>query len=312
MLQQTVIKAVIPAYERFIAQFPNLESLVAASEEQVRQASRGLGYYRRFRMMHQAAKVLLEQQAAEPGYWPRSFQDWQKLPGIGSYTAAAIASIAFDEAVPVVDGNVKRVFCRLLDIREEPDRSYLKNYFFDLGLDLISKKEPGNFNQAVMELGQTLCTKQSPSCELCPLSFCCLARERQSQAEAPKTKSRPTPTQMRGYLLIATEKGRVGLLKRPEKAKFLPGHLGFVTGFIQDNEELTWDGHEARKFPSEQKPSLGKIRHTITRYRLELDVRLFRPQNRREYTWIAEEEVEERLVANLDRKAWQLAQRTFS
>ena len=118
MLQQTVIKAVIPAYERFLKCFPDVHSLANANEDDVRLASRGLGYYRRFKLMHQGAKYL----SLNPEkLWPQTFAQWKEISGIGDYTAAAISSICFDDCSPVVDGNVERVFCRLFDIRLEPN-----------------------------------------------------------------------------------------------------------------------------------------------------------------------------------------------
>lgn len=319
MLQQTVIKAVIPAYERFIARFPNIEALAQAAEEDVRQASRGLGYYRRFRMLHEAAQMLVHRKSADGlssadiAFWPQNFKEWLELPGVGTYTGAAIASIAFQEAVPVVDGNVERVYCRLMDIREEPNQSYLKKAFFDLGLTLISQKDPGNFNQALMELGQRVCTKLSPQCSICPLQQFCLAFARNSQSEAPKTKTRPQATELRGVILIACYGKKIGLIQRPEAARFLAGHTGFLTGFMDTEDKISWDGQPIRRTKLANRLNEqfhGKIKHTITRFRMEMDVRSFQPKNVEDYEWLSPHEVEPKLIANLDRKAWRVFEKS--
>ncbi|MFW7377382.1 MAG: A/G-specific adenine glycosylase [Oligoflexus sp.] len=317
MLQQTVIKAVIPAYERFMIRFPRIEDLAAASEEEVRLASRGLGYYRRFRMLHQAAQKLVADHpdcdSSAKEFWPQDFRSWQEQPGVGSYTAAAIASIAFHEAVPVVDGNVERVFCRLLDIREEPGQNYLKKAFFQLGLHVIAKSEPGNFNQALMELGQRVCSKASPQCSICPIKGHCLAFANKSQSLAPKTKTRAIATEMQGFLLIAKKRGRIGLSMRPSEARFLGGHLGFVTAFKSEDGIINWDGHKSANLSTKELgTTIGHIKHTITRFKLAMEVRIVEPKNAAGYEWLRPNEVEERLVSNLDRKAWQRYEQMLS
>lgn len=160
MLQQTLIKSVMPVYERFLKQFPSPLALAEAPQEDVRLAVRGLGYYRRFDFLHKACRQL--QMEKKP--LPASYEGWLELPGIGPYTAAAMASITLGLPHGVVDGNVERVFCRLLDIRTEPNLPALKKRFKKIMDDICQIGSAGDVNQAVMELGQLICTPSSPLC----------------------------------------------------------------------------------------------------------------------------------------------------
>jgi A/G-specific adenine glycosylase len=308
MLQQTVIKAVIPAYKRFLEHFPSIHDLALAEEDEVRSASRGLGYYRRFRLMHRAAIQLVAEKSDCDPFWPQSYQEWLTLPGIGNYTAAALASITNDEAVCVVDGNVERVFCRLLDLRVQPNQGPLKKAFFELGNRLISNRKPGDFNQALMELGQTVCLKQNPDCPQCPVQQYCLAFTRNSQDKAPQTKQRTAPTEIRGQLLIARRQGKIGLLKRPTNAKFLRDTLGFPTTLQGPSEVYEWDGDVPAIKGFARTETIGEIKHSITRYRLRMAVQVVTPSARdaHYFQWFQPQEIEPHLVANLDRKAWHL------
>ena len=301
MLQQTVIKAVIPAYERFLDRFQKVEDLAAASEDEVRLASRGLGYYRRFRMMHQAAQYL----AANPDeIWPEDFNGWKALPGIGDYTAAAISSICFDDPSPVVDGNVERVFCRLFDIRLEPNLPKLKKKFFKMGLDLISQRFPGDYNQGVMELGQTTCTKQSPSCHACPMQKYCKSYEHDSQTLAPKAKAKIEYSQV-GLSIFVPKRGKlIGLKKRPNDSKFLKETWGFPTAISKGNT-LAWDGSVSLNLKAHLKSeSIGTVKHSITSHKIKAEVFPMTLKLSEDLRWFESQQVEENLLSNLDRKAW--------
>lgn len=316
MLQQTVIKAVVASYQSFLDRFPNLLALAAAEEEEVRLAARGLGYYRRFRFLHQAAKQLCQGLSqTDQIRWPSSFSSWKALPGIGDYTAAAIASIAFGEVVPVVDGNVERVFCRLMDIRTAPNLPILKKLFFKLGQDLIDHEKPGDYNQAVMELGQTHCTKQNPNCTQCPVSRHCLAFQRSSQHLAPQWKSRLDYEDVSLGLIITQVRDRIALVERPASAKFLKGYWGFPTLIADQNKDWCWDGQgmtEQAELWQERSVEQGRFRHSITKHRLAVTVyqkRLRRQADLEGAKWLPISEIEANLVSNLDRKAWQLLTR---
>lgn len=170
MLQQTRVESVKGYYARFLALFPTVEALAAAPEEQVLKAWEGLGYYNRARNLHKAAKYVTEKYA---GIFPDTYEGLLSLPGIGPYTAGAIASIAFQVPVPAVDGNVYRVISRYRGIREDIGYPAVQKRIRDEVTTLLQNVSPGNLNQALMELGATLCTPRSPKCSLCPWSEKC-------------------------------------------------------------------------------------------------------------------------------------------
>jgi len=182
MLQQTQIATVLPYYERWLARFPTVQDLAAAPLDDVLKLWEGLGYYGRARNMHAAAQQVM-------GDWhgrlPTTAAQLQTLKGIGRYTAGAIAAIAYGEPVPVLDGNVIRVLSRLTDLPDDVTQTAVKNHLWRLAADLVPPERPGDYNQALMELGQTVCLPQKPLCLLCPLSGLCLARQRGTQLERP-------------------------------------------------------------------------------------------------------------------------------
>ncbi len=302
MLQQTTIQAVLPAYARFFETFPDIVALAKAEEEEVRLACRGLGYYRRFRFLHQAAQELVRRDPKGHA-WPKDFKTWRELPGIGDYTAAAISSIAFGYAKGVVDGNVERVLCRLLDLRVVVDASW-KRSFQKVVDALIDPEAPGDFNQAFMELGQTVCTKQNPDCSRCPLHKVCQAAQNQSQHLAPQPKPPMAFEDVSLHLWILEHKGKIGLATRHDEARFLKGSLGFPTAHEGKRGRFTWDS-EVTCEPSPM--ILGPFRHSITKHKIEAKVHLYKlSKPLPELEWTPHEEVETRLLANLDRKAWKL------
>jgi A/G-specific adenine glycosylase len=218
MLQQTRVAAVIDHYERFLRRFPTLEKLAKARESSVLAAWSGLGYYRRARMLHDAAKKIVSEQA---GKFPASVTGLRALPGIGRYTAAAIASIAFDEPVAVVDGNVERVLQRLSGKRLAGELLWLA------AQQMLSSARPGDFNQAMMELGATVCLPRQPKCSLCPVSQMCATRgELPARVPGPRQKKREI-----NYALDRRN-GSIFLVKRPSTASLMPGmwELPEITG----------------------------------------------------------------------------------
>jgi A/G-specific adenine glycosylase len=182
MLQQTQIATVIPYYERWLARFPTVQDLAAASLDEVLKLWEGLGYYGRARNLHAAAQTVVNELG---GQIPTTAKELMKLKGIGRYTAGAIASIAFDEPAPVLDGNIIRVLSRLYDLPDDVTTTAVKKQLWQLAEDLVPTQRPGDFNQALMELGQQICVPANPRCLLCPLSDLCLARERGTQLERP-------------------------------------------------------------------------------------------------------------------------------
>jgi len=311
MLQQTVIKAVIPVYARFLQLFPDLRTFAAASEQDVRQAVRGLGYYRRFAFMHKAAQELV----SSGGDWPTTFAGWLALPGVGDYTASAVSSIAFNVPAAVVDGNVERVFCRLLDLREPPNAPALKRAFQGMATELLDEKNPGDFNQALMELGQTVCTISQPGCNACPIKSVCLAYARDSQSLAPAAKLKgPPPMSVRMKLILLRQGTMIGLVDRPRQARFLGSTSGFVTLLETADGEVLGDGWSGtsvhaklHKLSLKKGEILGSIRHSITHHRIQAEVLLVDGETAGlAVTWLAAVDVERHLISNLDRKAWTL------
>jgi A/G-specific adenine glycosylase len=208
MLQQTRVVAVLDHYARFMNRFPTVESLAAARETSVLAIWSGLGYYQRARRMHRAAKVIAREQG---GNFPRTPEAWAELAGIGRYTAAAIASIAFGEAVAVVDGNVARVVERLLGLPMGREAVWTK------AEALLEPERPGDFNQAMMELGATVCTPRAPQCLLCPVHGFCQSRG----AEAARPQS-PRKRKQLGYVL-ARKNSAILFVQRPADASLMAG-----------------------------------------------------------------------------------------
>ncbi|HEY7617638.1 MAG TPA: A/G-specific adenine glycosylase [Terriglobales bacterium] len=209
MLQQTRVAAVLEHYRRFLQRFPTIESLAAARESSVLAAWSGLGYYRRARMMHAAAKLVMRD---GDGKIPETSAALRRLSGIGRYTAAAIASIAFGEPVAVVDGNVERVLERLsgTDLSGQA--------LWDSAQYLLSHDRPGDFNQAMMELGATTCLPAQPLCATCPIREFCLTRGRwQTRTKSTRQRKREI------HYALGYQQGCVFLVKRPSNASLMPG-----------------------------------------------------------------------------------------
>ncbi|WP_310820801.1 A/G-specific adenine glycosylase [Stratiformator vulcanicus] len=192
MLQQTTVAAVIPYFERFLDRFPTVQQLAAAEEADVLKLWEGLGYYSRARNLHAAAQDIATNHA---GSFPRTAEELQSLKGIGRYTAGAIASFAFDERAPIVEANTQRLYCRLLGERGDPKSTGVQKTLWQFAETILPKNDCGLFNQALMELGGTVCTIESPSCGDCPASRYCVAarHDLQQQIPAAKRRSKPTP-----------------------------------------------------------------------------------------------------------------------
>ncbi|MEI7903444.1 MAG: A/G-specific adenine glycosylase [bacterium] len=212
MLQQTQVETVRGYFARFLEAFPTVSALAAAPQQAVLKAWEGLGYYSRARNLQKAAQAVL----AQGGRLPQKAAQWAAFPGVGPYTAAAIASICFNEYAPVVDGNVIRVFARFLgwpgDFRRPAARAKLAAWLLP---HIQASRRPGDFNQAMMDLGATLCTPRGPACDACPLKRDCLARRENRQAEFPARPAKKTaPTRQAVAVLVRDETGRVLLTQR--------------------------------------------------------------------------------------------------
>ena len=208
MLQQTRVDTVIPYWERWMARFPTVDALAEADRDEVLKEWEGLGYYSRARNLHAAARMVRERHG---GALPRRPAELRELPGIGEYTAGAVASIAYGVAAPAVDGNVRRVLARLYDL-EDPRGAGLR----DRAAALVPADRPGDFNQALMELGATVCTPRSPSCGDCPIAGWCEARRRGVQERRPLPKQRKAlPEETVRTLVAVRGDGAILLARRP-------------------------------------------------------------------------------------------------
>jgi A/G-specific adenine glycosylase len=212
MLQQTRVETVIPYYLRFLERFPTVDRLASASLDEVLGMWSGLGYYRRARALHAAAREVSERHG---GAFPSTAAGLRTLPGVGAYTAGAIASIAHGERTPLVDGNVARVLSRLRGLEHPLGSTASERALWTIAEQLVPHVRPGDFNQALMELGATLCTKDAPRCAQCPLAAECVARALGRQAELPVPKRRKEATRVR--LVAAVVRDERGLLlgRRP-------------------------------------------------------------------------------------------------
>ncbi len=207
ILQQTQVIQGLSYYEKFIAAFPKVINLANANEEEILKLWQGLGYYSRARNLHFAAKQIVNNFG---GVFPDNYKDLLKLKGVGDYTASAIASIAFNEVVPTVDGNVLRVISRVFDIEAPVDANEGKTAIKEIMFELIDTKHPGDFNQAVMELGAKVCKPKNPDCQNCPLVEKCLSFEKQNFLQRPvKSKKIKILDIYIDYLLIESVKGIV-------------------------------------------------------------------------------------------------------
>lgn len=214
MLQQTRVAAVLEHYRIFLERFPSVAALAAAPEDAVLAAWSGLGYYRRARMLHQCAREIV---ARRGGCFPENSEELRKLPGIGPYTAAAIASIAFGEPVAVVDGNVERVLKRVTGSNLTAPQCWERSQ------ELLSKSRPGDFNQAMMELGATVCLPQEPRCLACPVRQWCVTQGQYLRAEAPRVKKASRQQRREIWCALERRDGQVRLVKRPNKASLMAG-----------------------------------------------------------------------------------------
>ncbi|MFY0565283.1 A/G-specific adenine glycosylase [Archangium lansingense] len=217
MLQQTQVSTVIPYWERFLQRFPTVEALAAAPLEDVLAGWRGLGYYSRARNLHSAAQEVV---ARFGGRLPSTAAELLTLPGFGRYTAGAVASIAFGEPAPLVDGNVARVLSRIFEVEGAPGDRAREARLWELATGLVHGERPGDFNQALMEHGATVCRPENPLCLLCPVREECLAYRHGRVEELPPAKVRAAPKRMTLAVAVWSHEGRLLLARRAEKGLF--------------------------------------------------------------------------------------------
>jgi A/G-specific adenine glycosylase len=272
MLQQTTVKAVAPYYARFLAQWPDLNALAAASLDEVLAAWAGLGYYARARNMHACARALVERY---DGQFPESESALRELPGIGAYTAAAIAAIAFDQAATPVDGNIERVIARLYTLATPLPAG--KAEIARHARTLTPERRAGDFAQALMDLGATICTPKKPTCALCPWNASCVAHARGEAELFPRRAAKREGQLRRGAAFFARRADDCVLL-RTRPARGLLGGMAEVPTTVwapdfDDSQALA----EAPWFGASQKrvawrKMAGVVRHVFTHFPLELTV----------------------------------------
>ncbi|MBA3315950.1 MAG: A/G-specific adenine glycosylase [Planctomycetota bacterium] len=295
MLQQTTVAAVVPYYERFLARFPTIAALAEAPEHEVLRLWEGLGYYRRARNMHAAAKLVVTEQGGE---FPRTAAEIMSLKGIGRYTAGAIASFAFDEPAPIVEANTLRLYCRLLAYRGDPRSTAGQRRLWQFAASIMPRKAAGRFNHALMDLGATICTPKSPKCETCPVRQNCHAFSENLQDVVPLPKARPAVTDVMEAYLVVRRGGDVLVRRRETGERWaglwdfpryeLPSHLAAecpaVAELHQDRKRLPLGNGTPSQVTHYLRVQLRKqtsldaaigeafaeIRHGVTRFRIRV------------------------------------------
>jgi A/G-specific adenine glycosylase len=253
MLQQTRVAAAIPYYECFLTRFPDWAALADAPEQDVLAHWAGLGYYYRARNLQRAARRMREH-----GAFPSSYEAIRELPGVGDYTAAAIASIAFGLPHAVVDGNVLRVLSRVCDDFTDIASASGRKHFARIADELVERAQPGEFNQAVMELGATVCLPKDPQCLLCPAARLCGARANGHQNELPVKITAQKSVEEHRTVFWIEQDGALLLWQRPADARLMPGF---------------WELPECEQLKDvEERRRLGSFRHTITFHHYRFDV----------------------------------------
>jgi len=274
MLQQTQVATVIPFFERWLARFPDVQALAAAQLDEVLKAWEGLGYYARARHLHRAAQLIVAQHG---GQLPADRKALRALPGIGDYTAGAILSLAFGQAEPVLDGNVRRVLSRVYDVADEVSAATTTRRLWELAAALVAaapEGRAGDLNEGLMELGALICLPQKPACPVCPLADLCLARRRGTQAARPMKAAAPrTPHYDVVAAVIQDAAGRYLLVQRPADG-LLGGLWGFPGGTAAEGEALdaALSRTVAEQTGIQVRPgaALRAIKHAYTHFRITL------------------------------------------
>lgn len=270
MLQQTTVAAVVPYFMRFLERFPTVAHLAAAEEHEVLRLWEGLGYYSRARHLHRTAQVMLDQYA---GKFPRTAAELRQLPGIGRYTAGAIASFAFQERAPIVEANTQRVYSRLLGFRGDPRSAAGQDLLWSFAETILPRQRPGELNQALMELGQVVCVSGRPHCESCPVRGICRAAAAGAQEQIPLPARRPEITAVQETAL-AIRKGERYLLAQRLPGERWAGLWDFVrlTGpsGAAPLAEMVSLAREQTALQVASPEVVGEIRHTVTRFRITL------------------------------------------
>jgi A/G-specific adenine glycosylase len=277
MLQQTTVAAVGPYFERFVAAFPTVTALAAADEQDVLRLWEGLGYYRRARHLHAAARRLV---AEHGGTLPDDPAVWADLPGVGRYILGAVLSQAFDRRLPIVEANSLRVLCRLFGYAGDPRSGAGQKWLWETARAVLPAKRVGDFNQALMELGALVCTPTAPKCESCPVAAACVARAQGLQGVIPPKPARPAVTEVREVAVVVRRGPRVLLVRRPAErpASGYPARWANMWEFPHGELEAgeSYEAAAARLLgpltglTADLGPELLTVRHGVTRFRITL------------------------------------------
>lgn len=273
MLQQTQVATVRDYFRRFVRALPNLQRLAAADEDEVLRLWEGLGYYRRARQLHAAAREIVDRHG---GRFPQDVDSLQTLPGIGRYTAGAIASIAFARRAPILEANTTRLLCRLLGYRGDPLASAGQRLLWATAADILPRKHVAQFNQALMELGSLVCTSTGPRCDDCPLASLCQARELGLQHRIPRPKARTRCTELREAAVVVRKNGRV-LMRRCADDERWAGLWDFprfeleAESLLAVNEEIVAKVRRQTGVTCRLSELVKTLKHGVTRYRITLD-----------------------------------------
>jgi A/G-specific adenine glycosylase len=304
MLQQTRVQAAIPYYEKFLRLFPDVAALADADEQTLLACWSGLGYYSRARNLRKAARRIMEEFR---GGFPRKYDAARELPGVGDYTARAVLSIAYRVPLAVVDGNVARVLSRLCGLKEDFRSGRGRAKYLRLADALLAPRRAGDFNQAMMELGATVCLPVQPRCPECPLRAHCRARKGDAVDQFPPLR-RPAKLTARRFIaaVVSDDAGRLLLVRRPKSAKRLAGFWELPMWELSEGRFPLLDPH---RFPRELillKERTGQVRHSITTNQLKIHVHaaeLTSEVTPAGWRWFSARDMERLPVTTITRKA---------
>jgi A/G-specific adenine glycosylase len=274
MLQQTQVATVVGYYERFLQAFPDLPSLAAADESRVLRLWEGLGYYRRARQLHAAAKKVV---AEHSGEFPRSYEAVRALPGIGRYTAGAILSIGLDQRLPILEANTIRVFARLIGLRDDPRTTRSQARLWQVAEEILPADRVGAFNQALMELGSEICTPKPPACERCPVAAFCVARALGATDQIPLAAKKTNYTDVTETAVVV-RRGSKFLVRECQPGERWAGLWDFPRFASLGAEDARWATRSAEHLADwlgvqvEPLSHLATTKHGVTRFRITLHV----------------------------------------
>jgi A/G-specific adenine glycosylase len=303
MLQQTRVETVVPYFEKWMGLFPFVQALASAPEQDVLNAWEGLGYYSRARNLHKAARIVTKD---FDGKLPGTVDELVRLPGIGRYTAGAIASIAFGKDEPALDGNLKRVYARLFDVAEPVDTPRGEKLLWEIARANLPEGQAGDFNQALMDLGATICIPKTPRCLICPLMDMCKARQNGTRELRPVKKPRRSTPQYVHAAGVVVKRGRVLLAQRPSNG-LLGGLWEFPNGRVDGDpaEGLAKVLRRGYSLKVRRKEPLGIVRHAYTHFKVTVHAfrcELLAESKTPEMKWVAVRDLDKYPMGKVDRR----------